>query len=109
MKKQSIEEQVSQLTLEQQDKILKVGKTAFIIQLIFLIPYILYCFFTTMFMFAVSVSGADVYWTVYFIWMVSLVIGYLPILAVPIVLKVKWPYYSDAKYRYIRKERKNKK
>ena len=107
--KQSVEEQVTELTTAQQDKILKVGKISVIIQAIFLVPLLIYAICGLLFIGSVASSMTSGLGLLYGSFSVGLVLCYIPQLIVVIVVKVKYPFYSDAKYRYISKMRKNKK
>ena len=102
-----IEEQVAQLSQYQQDKIVRVGKIASVLQLVGGIPWLVF-----------SVLGL---WTlinpplgfdyndldkVYKGLMIWLLIGAIYIVGISVFVKIKYPYYSDAKCRYIIKIRK---
>lgn len=105
----TIAEQVAQLTQEQQDKIIKVGKIAVILQLAGGIPWFIVALLGMCSMISpplgLSVSGYDKLFLGLMLW---LVIGALYIIGILVFVKVKYPYYSDAKWRYINKMRKGK-
>jgi len=109
--KRTIQEQVSQMTEAQKDKIIKVGKVAQIIQLVGGIPL----FILSLLAMWVLISpplGFDImdydslFGGAVTIWVITAI--YFAI--IPIVVKIKYPEYSDKKWNYIHKERKiNKK
>ena len=107
--KKSIEEQVAELTQEQQDKILKVGKTAMIWQLVVGVPWFIFTilgFFTlTNPPIGFDYSNFD---KLYLGYMTFLVIGAAYLVGVLVFVKIKYPFYSDAKWKYINKMRKGK-
>lgn len=100
----SMEEQVAQLTQEQQDKIIKVGKIAVALQLIGGIPWLImviaqflrlinsYSYFDRE-----AAMGALTIW---------LIIGCVYLVGIFAFVKIKYPYYSDARWKYINKQRK---
>ena len=107
--KTPIEEQVAQLTREQQDKIIKVGKIAVTLQLIGGIPWMIFLALGLWVMTNPPI-GFDYgdYDKLYLGLMTWLVIGFLYIAGILLFVKIKYPYYSDAKWRYINKKRKQK-
>ena len=105
--KKSIEEQVAELTLEQQDKIIKVGKVATALQLVGGIPWFLLCLMGLWVIInpPLSMSWSD-YDKLYLGFLTLLVIGAVYVLGIFLFVKIKYPYYSDTKWRYIAKKRK---
>ena len=105
----NIEEQVAQLSQEQQDKIIKVGKIAITFQLIGGIPWIIIATLGlwTMINPPLGFDYAN-YDDLYIGLMTWLVIGAVYIIGISAFVKIKYPYYSDAKWRYINKIRKGK-
>ncbi len=109
MAKMPIEEQVAQLTPEQQDKIVKIGKIGLVIELIVGIPW-----------FIILALGAWVtinpplgfdysnYDRLHLGWNMLFFTGVICFVGMLVFMKIKYPYYSDAKYRYIKKMRKQK-
>lgn len=105
--KKSIAEQVAELTPEQQDTLIKVGKRALIIELIIGIPWII----ISLLGFCIMVSppvGFDYanYDKLFMGFELILVIGAVCMLGIVIFVKVKYPYYTDARWKYIHKMRK---
>ncbi len=103
----TIEEQVSQMTEEQKDKIIKVGKVAQIIQLVGGIPL----FILSLLAMWVIISpplGFDVMdYDKLFIGGVTIwIITAVYFVGVLLFVKIKYPEYSDKKWNYINKERK---
>lgn len=104
----SIEEQVAQLTPAQQDTILKIGKIASIIIILVDIPlmlsllYGIYCMIDPPLFVEMDhmKMGLGI--------MIEGVIIAVLNFAGALFIKVQFPYYSDAKYTYIKKMRKKK-
>ncbi len=107
--KRNIEEQVAELTQEQQDKIIKVGKIGVALQLIGGIPWLI---LSILGIFTLINPPLDFDYNNYdklFIGLITLLIlGMLYIFGILIFVKIKYPYYSDAKWKYINKARKGK-
>ena len=103
----SIEEQIAELTPEQQNKVLKAGKFAIIGCALVGIPWILGCILGLFVLIDPPLgfdhSNYNGLCIGYFMWAI---IGFLLYMMVPIITKLVWPYYSDAKFRYIKKQRK---
>ena len=105
----TIEEQVEELTEKQKDTIIKVGKIALALQLIVAIPILVLCIIGLFCMvnppMGFDYSDTDKMFTgimILFVIMAVWVIGLL------VFVKIKWPYYSDKKWQYINKMRKQK-
>lgn len=105
--KTTIEEQVAQLSQEQQDKIIKVGKVALIIELIVGIPWIIISLLG-LWVIAKPPLGFDYdnYDSLYKGFYIWLAIGLVILIGIVAFVKIKYPYYSDAKWKYINKKRK---
>ena len=105
---ENIENQVAQLTTEQQNKILKVGKMAVALQLVVLIPWMILC---VVGIFTLIDPPATLSWEdydkVFYGLMTLLVLGAAYVVGIFLFVKIKYPYYSDAKYRYIQKTRRS--
>ncbi len=105
----SIEEQVAQLSEEQQNKIIKVGKIAMATELIVGIPWLIISIIGLFVLFdpplGLSYTDMDKVYIGFNIWLVLGAVFFIAILA---FIKIKYPYYSDAKWRYINKKRKGK-
>ena len=103
-KKLPIEEQVAQLTPEQQRKILKVGPTALTLMLIVEIPWII---FSIVGVFAMidPPAGYDAS-EIYKGFLIFLALGLLYVFGILLFVKIKYPFYSDAKWQYLNKLRK---
>ena len=106
--KKSIEEQVAELTEEQKNKIPKIGKTAVIVQIVIAVPYLI---MQVLSLFAmrdlkkyIDYSEYDRFWSGYTIFTV---IGAVLVIGVVVFVKLMYPYYSDAKYRYIKEQKKS--
>ena len=105
----TIEEQVNELTEKQKDTVIKVGKIALTMQLVVTIPVMLLCIVGLICM-ASPPAGFDYSDTD------KLANGIMILLAIMAVydigllafVKIKWPYYSDKKWHYINKMRKQK-
>ena len=104
-----IEEQVAKLTEEQQNKIIKVGKIATVALLVGGIPWfimsalgiwVLLCNPTNL-----GYAEYDALFKGLIVWMF---LGALYMFGVSAFAKLKCPYYSDAKCRYLLKTRKQK-
>jgi len=107
--KTPIEEQVAQLSQQQQDKIIKVGKIATALQLIGGIPWMIFSALGlwTMINPPLGFDYND-YDKLFIGLMTWLLIGAIYIIGIFVFVKIKYPYYSDAKWRYINKMRKQK-
>ena len=104
--KVSIEEQVAQLTKEQQDKIVRIGKVSGIIGSIIIVLMLLW---TVVGMYLVmdppltmDIDPIKIGIGI----IVGSVIGFIALLSVILFVKIKYPFYSDAKLKYITKARK---
>ena len=105
----TIEEQVNELTQKQKDTIIKVGKIALILQLIVAIPTLLVCIIG-LFCMVNPPLGFDYSDTnkIFLGIETLLVIMAIWVIGVLAFVKIKWPYYSDKKWHYINKMRKQK-
>ncbi len=105
----TIENQVNELTEKQKDTIIKVGKVALTLQLIVVIPIILLCIIG-LFCMVNPPSGFDYSDTdkMFSGIMILLVIMAVWVIGLLAFVKIKWPYYSDKKWQYINKIRKQK-
>ena len=102
----TIEEQVSELTEKQKDTIIKVGKVALILQLVVAIPILLICIIG---LFAMKNPPLGFDYNEIFSGIMSLlVIMAIWVVGILAFVKIKWPYYSDKKWQYINKIRKQK-
>ena len=102
--KLSIEEQAAQLTEEEKKKILKIGKSSTTIGAIILALMGLWGAFGTYLLYDPPLGVDMGYYTKMFLGiMAGEVIGFAAIVAVSIIVKVKYPFYSDKKYSYIKK------
>lgn len=108
--KKSVEEQVAELSAEQQDKIVKVGRTSIILQLVVAVPGLLFLLIGIFVLLdPPRALTADEFHKLY---MGLITLGILIIvyaLAILLFVKFKYPYYSDAKCRYIKRMRKQSK
>ena len=106
-KKLSVAEQVSQLTQEQQDKIVKIGKIGLVLELVGGIPLVIIMLFGLWVMIDPPLGFNYSHYDAFYLGYCGvLVIGALYIIGILAFVKIKYPYYSDAKYRYIKKMRK---
>ena len=105
----TIEEQVNELTQKQKETIIKVGKIALILQLIVAIPTLLLCIIG-LFCMVNPALGFDYSDTnkIFLGIETLLVIMAIWVIGVLAFVKIKWPYYSDKKWHYINKMRKQK-
>ena len=105
----TIEEQVNELTEKQKDTIIKVGKIVPTLQLVVAIPLLVLCIIGMNCMVNPPLGfdysdtdklflGVITLWMIMGIWVIGLVV----------FVKIKWPYYSNKKWRYINKMRKQK-
>ncbi len=107
--KESIAQQVAQLSQEQQDKILKVGRIALTLQLIVGIPWLIVALFGVWTL--IDPPMEFVYYgydKLYMRFMTWIAVGAVYLIGVVVFVKIKYPYYSDAKWKYINKARKGK-
>lgn len=104
----SIEQQVAELTQEQQDKIIKVGTIASLLELIGLIPMLITLFWQIVMLISppMGYDWADKR-TASLGAFVIIAICFAYIIGVLLFVKIKYPYYSDAKCKYIKKMRKS--
>ena len=109
MSNKTIEQQVNELTEQQKDTIIKVGKIALILQLIVAIPILLFCIIG-LFCMVNPPMGFDYSDTdkIFAGIVTLLVIMAVWVVGILVFVKVKWPYYSDKKWQYINKMRKRK-
>lgn len=108
-KKRSIAEQVAALSQEKQDKIVKIGKRATLMQLSVGIPWLILSALGLWFMINPPLSfDYNDYDRLYISLMIWIILGAVYILGIFIYILVKYPYYSDARWRYITKMRKKK-
>ncbi len=107
--KMKIEDQVAELTLEQQDKIVKVGKIATALQLIGGIPWFIVAILGIWTMISPPLGFDYNDYDKLFLGLIAwLIIGGLYVVGILVFVKIKYPYYSDAKCNYIIKIRKGK-
>ena len=108
-KKRSIAEQVAALSQEKQDMIVKIGRRATILQLSVGIPWLILSAIGLWVMLKppASFDYSD-YDRLYIGLMIWIILGAIYILGIFIYILVKYPYYSDARWRYITKMRKEK-
>ncbi len=107
--KKNIEEQVAELTKEQQDKVFKVGKASVILLLVGLVPWLIISVLGFWTMFAPPAGfDYDNYDILYIGMMIWLIVGAVCIAGVASFIKIKYPYYSGAKWNYICKSRNGK-
>ena len=99
----SIEEQVAQLTEEEKNKILKIGKVVSIIGIIIIALMILWCLMGCYLMMNLPLT-AEINLVQMELGIIGgEVIGFAAIIAMLIFVKVKYPFYSDKKLIYIKK------
>ena len=104
----TIEEQVNDLTEQQKDTIIKVGKIALVFQLVVAIPILLICIIGV-FCMANPPAGSAFDADKLFSGIITLlVIMGVYVIGILVFVKIKWPYYSDKKWQYINKMRKQK-
>ena len=105
----TIEEQVNELTEQEKDTVIKVGKIALILQLIVAIPVILLCIIGLFCMvnppMGFDYSDTDKIFSGIITLLIIMAVWVIGLLA---FVKIKWPYYSDKKWQYIHKMRKQK-
>lgn len=106
--KSNVEEQVTQLTPQQQDKLLKVGNIALILELVGGIPLVIWMIVGLLKLLNPP-AGIDFaeYDKVYQGVMLSVAVGMVYLLGVFVYIKVACPYFGDKKWLYIRKMRKH--
>ena len=108
--KLSIEEQVRNLTPEEQDKVVKVGKIATALMLIGGIPLMIICALGALTMMDppanLTYDNMDKFMIGFY---TALGVGIAYIIGIFLFVKIKYPFYSDAKCRYLMRERKKKK
>ena len=108
-KKLSVAEQVSQLTQEQQDKIVKMGKIGLVLELVVGIPWAILMLLGLWTLIDPPLGFNYSHYDAFILgYRGAFVIGALCIIGILAFVKIKCPYYSDAKYRYIKKMRKGK-
>lgn len=106
----TLEEQIAEMTEEQKDKIIKVGKVAQIVQLVGGIPLFLLSLLGMwvvidpplgfdMMNYDRLFGGAVIIWILTAVYFVGVLV----------FVKVKYPEYSDKKWNYINNERKSNK
>lgn len=105
----TIEEQVNELTEQQKNTIIKVGKRALALQLIGAIPMLVLCIIG-LYSMVNPPMGYDYMDSekIFSGIMTLLVIMAVYVIGITVFVKVKWPYYSDKKWQYINKMRKRK-
>lgn len=104
----NMEEQVARLSRSQQDTILKVGKIATALQLIGFVPWMINVVLGLWKLINPPVGmGYEAYDALFIKFMIWIVVGVVYILGIFVFVKVKYPEYSDAKWRYINKMRKS--
>jgi len=105
-----LQEQIAEMTEEQKDKIIKVGKVAQTVQLVGGIPLFILSLLA-MWVIYKPPLGFDMtdydrlFVGAVIIWVITLVY----FLGVLLYVKIKYPEYSDKKWNYINKERKARK
>ncbi len=102
----SIEEQVAQLTEEQQDQILKIGKKSTVIGGVIIALMVLWILGGLLLLVATPVGVELGFTTIGLGIIVGAVVGFGAIIGMTLIIKRKYPYYSDKKLEYIKKMRK---
>ena len=106
----TLEEQIAAMTEEQKEKVIKVGKTALIIQLVGGIPLFLLSLMSIWTMISPPIGFDMLEYDRLFIGTITIIIVTMVyFVAAPLVVKLVCPDYSDKKWNYIQKERKAKK
>ena len=99
----SIEEQVAQLTAEEKNKVLKIGKSATIIGSV-IIALMLLWFLGGIYLMIAPPLGIELDFIKLGLGIIGGgVIGFVALIAMIIIIKVKYPFYSDKKLSYIKK------
>ena len=99
----SIEEQVTQLTAEEKYKVLKIGKAATIIGSV-IIALMLLWVFVGIYLMIDPPLGVEMDYSKLGLGIIGgSVIGFGALIAMIIIIKVKYPFYSDKKFSYIKK------
>ena len=107
--KVSIEEQVAQLSQEQQDKVIKVGKISLIVMLAGIIPWLIGVILGIATIINPPADLSVARFDGLFIGLLGwLAIGAVYVIGILAFVKIKYPYYSDAKWRYINQMRTGK-
>ena len=103
----SIAQQVADMTKEQQEKVLKVGLRPLIFLLAGATVLLVLCILALWIMTKppAGFSLAD-YDKLYIGLLITECVGALYVIGVPIVTRSVCPYYSDAKWRFLRRQRK---
>ncbi len=108
--KKTIAEQVAELTQEQQDKVYKYGLVSLIIEIVIGIPFMIYCFYGIWTIYGGLLGFADVKVDSGFaLDMIIYAVGLVFFLGMFLFIKIRCPHYSDRKWWYIRKMRKQNK
>ncbi len=106
-KQESVEEQVAALTQEQRDTIVKVGNKAVIL---LIAGMMLWLFIAALGFYAMVNPPSWLDYTAYdklYVGMLTwMAIGAIYVVGIYLFVKIKYPYYSDAKCKYIKKLRK---
>ncbi len=99
----TIEEQVAQLTVEEKNKILKIGKSATIIGSVIIALMLLWFLGGICLMIAPPLGVELDYFKLGLGIIGGGVIGFAALIAMIIIIKVKYPFYSDKKLSHIKK------
>jgi len=99
----SIAEQVAALTPEQRNKIPRIGKIAMIVQLVVAIPLLVLELFGLIYMLTNPLDVTDAFFGGF---LTVFALAFLWVVGVLLFVKIKYPYYSDAKAKYIKKQQK---
>ena len=105
MDKRSIEEQVAELTEQQKDTVLKVAKYGTIATLCIPAPFIIFSLLGLITMILDPLKFTDEAMIGFYI---VLAIGVLIAIGINVFIKIKYPFYSDKKASYIRKNHNSK-
>lgn len=107
--KPDVAQEVAQLSQEQQDTIIKVGKRALFWQMIVAIPWLILMILGIFVLIDPPLDfDYNDYGKLYLGYLTLAVLGAAYLIGVLVFVKVKYPFYSDAKWRYINNMRKGK-
>ncbi|MBR6548865.1 MAG: hypothetical protein IKT68_04895 [Clostridia bacterium] len=109
--KKPVAEQVAELTPEQQEKMYRVGKIAWLIELLAAAPFVVVgvsLIFYGVFLSTGLYPDWDAVDQAMLFGGIASFIGVVIAVVCLVVVKVQCPYYSDSKWWYIRKMRKQK-
>lgn len=107
--KKTIEEQVAELTEEQKEKILKVDLISGIVLAVLAVPVLVFMFFTMLGMLTTGSKSMIVADGLMLILDVLLCVIIAIVVGILVFVKVKYPYYTSARCKYIRKMKKTEK